>query len=266
MKRIYLSFFLLGFLGIAQLKAQKHITDPYITLQEKRMVYHSWGGWRPSRGFLGLNPHYQAVWGILANRRNGKYKNGPDIRPLKPDGTQNIRYFALMDTKSKIKSFKEHTEKIAKEAEKEILSVSSVVAKADPLWLLYYSKELKPIQNYYDPFANVNDQAIDALRGSSAVEWYNEQMLILKERMESNLTQDMDRGQRVLGHHHILLDYRKLQKQWTNIIAEATKRKGRLEKAKPWTTNEPVRISWKDWNPNSDRDIMREVIATKSFK
>lgn len=245
---------------------QKIINDPYISLQEKRMVIQSWGGWRPSKSFLGLNPHYQIVWGSLAKSRNRKYRRGPDIRPLRIGGTQSNRTLFLYETKGQVDKLKKETSELQKEAEKEILSTSALTAKADPLWLLYYSKELKPLQNYSTPLTGLNAEAAMALDGSSAAEWYHDEMLMLQERLQLNLKQDMDRGARILGYHHILLDYRKTQQKWSYALAEASKKKMRLETAKRVTdSKESVRVSWKRWNNNSDEGIMREIINNKSL-
>ena len=245
---------------------QKVINDPYISLQEKRMVFQSWGGWRPSKTFFGLNPHYQIVWGSLAKSRNRKYRRGPDIRPLGPVGPQTVRTASLLATQKEIKKLKKETEELQKEAEKEILSTSALTAKADPLWLLYYSKELKPLQDYSNPLIGLKAETAMALNGSSAAEWYHDAMLMLQERLQLNLKQDMDRGVRILGYHHILLDYRKAQQQWSYALAEASKRKLRLETAKKMTDpKESIRVSWKGWNSGSDEGIMQEIIHTKSL-
>lgn len=245
---------------------QKLINDPYISLQEKRMVFQSWGGWRPSKTFLGLNPHYQAVWGKLANTRNGKYRKGPDIRPLRLGGTQSNRTLLLYGTKEQVDKLKKETEELKEQAEKEILSTSAITAKADPLWFLYYSKELKPLQNYSNPLAGLKTDAARALDGSAAAEWYHDEMLRLQERLQLNIKQDMDRGARILGYHHILLDYRKAYKKWSYAIAEASKRNMRLETAKRITEpKETIRVSWKKWNNNSDEVIMHEIINNKSL-
>ena len=248
-------------LAVCPLSAQKLITDPYLSLQEKRMVYQSWGGWRPSKTFFGLNPHYQAVWGKLANARNGKYRKGPDIRPLRAGGTQTLRTATLALTQAQVKELKKEAEELKKQAEKEILSTSSLTAKADPLWLLYYSRELKPLRNYSHPLSGLESETANVLKGSSATEWYNEEMHMLQERLEINLKEDMDRGARILGHHNILLDYRKAQKKWSYIVEEAKKRKRRREKAKAITrTQENIRVSWKSWHADSDKKIMEEII------
>lgn len=70
----------------------KRLNDPAIVAQHKRMVFERWGDWRPyPKYFLGVQTNfaYATVWGWLAPSRNRDYKNGADIRPLKPSGIQN---------------------------------------------------------------------------------------------------------------------------------------------------------------------------------
>lgn len=264
----YKLLFIIFILTCSSTKAQKLITDPYITLQEKRMVYHSWADFRPSKGFLGLNPHYLLTWGILANLRNRRYRNGPDIRPLKPSGTQNLRYASLVATGQEIEGFSEISSSLAINSSEEYLHISGLIANVDPLWNLYYKRELSPLLNYNGrPLDTAPERAKETLKNSNSLHWYNEQMHILKERLEINLKEDINRGARIMGHHRILLDFIELQKKWTNILQEATKRTDRLHVIRHHTqTTDSIRISWKDWTSSSDQQIMREVISKARLK
>ena len=264
----YQLLFILYLLNSLPTKAQKLISDPYITLQEKRMVYHSWADFRPSKGFLGLNPHYLLTWGILANPRNRKYKNGPDIRPLKPLGTQNVRYASLLNTGKEIEEFSEISSSLASGSIEEYLHFSGLTASVDPLWNLYYKRELSPLLNYNGrPLDAAPERAKETLNNSNSLQWYNEQMHILQERLEINLKEDINRGARIMGHHRILLDFIELQRRWTNILQEATKRTDRLQVIQHHTqTTDSIRISWRDWTSSSNQQIMREVISKARLK
>ena len=76
----------------------KRLNDPSIVAQHKRMVFESWGDWRPyPKYFLGIQTNfaYATVWGMWAPGINRDYKDGDDIRPLKPTGEQNLRLAQL---------------------------------------------------------------------------------------------------------------------------------------------------------------------------
>ena len=55
------------------------LNDPSIVAQHKRMVFESWGDWRPyPKYLLGIQTNfaYATVWGMWAPSRNRQYKNG----------------------------------------------------------------------------------------------------------------------------------------------------------------------------------------------
>src|SRR5690606_12236056 len=62
------------------------------------------------------------------------------------------------------------------------------------------------------------------------IEWYDEQMLILQEKLNAAFNQDIDRGSRIIDYHNLLLEYRKLQQRWSTTISLANKLKN-LENA-----------------------------------
>ena len=100
-------FFLLLFIATSAYgQSIKKLNDPSIVAQHKRMTYESWGDWRPyPKYFLGIQTNfaYATVWGMWAPSRNKDYRNGQDIRPLKPTGLQMQRYsqISLMDNQTK---------------------------------------------------------------------------------------------------------------------------------------------------------------------
>ena len=91
---IRLQLLLVAAIVSAQLSV-KRLNDPAIVAQHKRMVFESWGDWRPyPKYFLGVQTNfaYATVWGMWAPKINRDYKDGDDIRPLKPTGVQNQRF------------------------------------------------------------------------------------------------------------------------------------------------------------------------------
>ena len=94
-KKINLFQFLLITITISGQVTVKRLNDPSIVAQHKRMVFQSWGDWRPyPKYFLGVQTNfaYATVWGMWAPKINRDYKDGEDIRPLKPTGVQNQRF------------------------------------------------------------------------------------------------------------------------------------------------------------------------------
>ena len=87
----------------------KRLNDPSIVAQHKRMTFERWGDWRPyPKYFLGIQTNfaYATVWGMWAPSRNRDYKDGPDIRPLKPTGEQNLRFAQLKFQEEEAKKIK----------------------------------------------------------------------------------------------------------------------------------------------------------------
>jgi hypothetical protein len=81
------------------------------------MTFESWGDWRPyPKYFLGIQTNfaYATVWGMWAPSINRAYKNGEDIRPLKPNGEQNLRLAQLKFQEEEAKKIKASSDTIYK--------------------------------------------------------------------------------------------------------------------------------------------------------
>jgi len=129
----------------------KKLNDPSIVAQHKRMTYESWGDWRPyPKYFLGIQTNfaYATVWGMWAPSINRDYKNGNDIRPLKPNGEQNLRLAQLKFQEEEAKKIKAASDTIYKRSVQDFAHWTSATVDADPLWLLYYKRMLKPITEF----------------------------------------------------------------------------------------------------------------------
>ena len=108
-KKLALVPLLLIAVGVFGQFTVKRLNDPSIVAQHKRMVFQSWGDWRPyPKYLLGIQTNfaYATVWGMWAPSRNRDYKDGEDIRPLKPTGLQNQRF-------AQVKFQEEEAKKIA---------------------------------------------------------------------------------------------------------------------------------------------------------
>jgi hypothetical protein len=87
----------------------KILNDPSIVSHNKRMVFESWGDFRPYPKYtfgIQTNFAYATVWGWLSPSINQDYKNGSDIRPLKPTGLEIQRYVELEFQKSEAEKIK----------------------------------------------------------------------------------------------------------------------------------------------------------------
>lgn len=117
----------------------KRLNDPSIVAQQKRMVFEGWGDWRPyPKYLLGIqtNLAYATVWGMWAPSRNRDYKDGPDIRPLKPTGLETQRFGEVEMQRKETERIKMETDTIHKRSVQDFAHWTSATVSADPLWLL----------------------------------------------------------------------------------------------------------------------------------
>ena len=153
LKKLALVPLLLAAVGVFGQFTVKRLNDPSIVAQHKRMVFQSWGDWRPyPKYLLGIQTNfaYATVWGMWAPSRNRQYKNGEDIRPLKPTGLQNQRYVQVKFQEEEAKKIKAASDTIYKRSVQDFAHWTSATVDADPLWLLYYKRMLRPITEFPD--------------------------------------------------------------------------------------------------------------------
>ena len=137
MKKTITSLLLL--LSIHQWSGQtiRKLNDPAIVAQEKRAVFESWGDWRPypKYNFLGIQTNfaYATVWGMWAPSINRDYKDGADLRPLKPDGNEVQRLASLKLEESKAEQIKAEYDTIYKRNIQDFAHWTSATVDADPL-------------------------------------------------------------------------------------------------------------------------------------
>src|ERR1700744_6023140 len=125
--------------------AQEEIDDKSLRYQEQRMVYQQWdqNKFTPTSGFLGLNPYYWLTWGWFYP----DYHN-TDLRPLSAAGPQTQRLALVSAMNTTDGNYKLQSDTVRNTALSEIANQSGALSGADPLWLLYYSKEFQPVLNY----------------------------------------------------------------------------------------------------------------------
>lgn len=219
MKKIFLFAGLFASLNVLP---QMRMNDPSIVAQEKRQVYARWGDWRPyPKYFLGVQTNfaYGQIWGNWAPRRNKRYKNGEDIRPLKPDGLQWQRYSQIALMENQTDEMMQHVDKQKEIEQGELLNKTHITAVADPLYLVYYKPNLKSLVNWnvYSPFyvdwGFTNQKAFQQAQQYGMIDQFREDILELKDKYEVAQGVDVGRGQRLLMYHEVFLQWRKLRQR-----------------------------------------------------
>jgi hypothetical protein len=236
--------------------AQEEINDEAFRYQEQRMVFQQWdqNKFKPTSGFLGLNPYYWLVWGW-------PYPNyhKTDLRPLSPTGpqTQRLALVAAMNTTDG--KYKLQSDTVRNTALSQIASQSGLVSDADPLWLLYYNSEFKPVLNksMVSILAGLSRQVSAKLISEGTYSWYNNELDMLKQRIQGAHSADMDRGSRILAYHRLLKEYRRLSAVWAIRTSSAqstltmTAQQQRLKTGQVTVTN---------WTPQTDIEIANKVL------
>ena len=191
--------------------AQVNIRDKHITNQQERMVFKSWDEdkFTPKPGFLGLNPLYWITWGLHPNYPD------TDLRPLGPHGPQSSRMALLVAMSAAEQQYKLQSDSIAQTAIENLATHSSLLSDFDPLWMMYYSSALSPLENSpKNSLSTLGLPELNYLQQSGFISWYEKEHEQLRERLKVARRADMERGSRILYYHRLLLEYRKLQASW----------------------------------------------------
>ena len=261
------AFFLLLFITVeasAQLSV-KRLNDPSIVAQHKRMTFERWGDWRPyPKYFLGIQTNfaYATVWGMWAPSRNRDYKDGPDIRPLKPTGEQNLRFAQLKFQEEEAKKIKAASDTIYKRSVQDFAHWTSATVDAYPLWLLYYKRMLKPITEFPDTPQNFlewrlkDQQTYETLSTTGTIKRLQEELDLIKEKYSMSRSMDMPRGKRFLMYHETLIKWRKFVQELrkhnnktTLLLDYKNILKNHLSTALP-----------NAWTPASDQQIVQNMM------
>lgn len=251
-------------MGYSQV-AVKRLNDPAIVAQHGRMVFQSWGDWRPyPKYLLGIqtNLAYATVWGNWAPGINRDYKNGEDIRPLKPTGLQNQRYSQVRFQEEEANKIKAASDTLYARSVQDFAHWTSATVAADPLWLLYYKQMLKPITQFPDKPKNFiewrlkNQQIYTTLNSTGTLTRLQEELDMIKERYDMSRSIDMPRGKRFIMYHETLM-------QWRRFLRDLAKYNDRttlvLDYKNILKNHSPLALP-KTWTPSSDKQIIHNTM------
>jgi len=209
-----LQIFLILFSVSCYSYGQTLIHDKAIVAQQERMVFKQWDEDKflpDANRLLGIptNPIWYATWGL--------HPNYPDLdrRPLSTHGeqTQRLGLAAAMQISSN--HYKQHSDTVKNLANTEMARISGALSATDPLYQLYYKKELRPLE---DPasaaFQGISPEIVSYMTDHGAYQWYLDNMNSISERYGFAKSLDMERGQRILMYHRIMLDMRDILKKW----------------------------------------------------
>lgn len=203
----------------------KKLNDPSIVAHYKRNTFEAWGDWRPYPKYvLGIQTNfaYATVWGMWAPAKNKAYKNGPDIRPLKADG-EEVQRLALAELqRTQTEEIMAQADSLRQRSLQDFAHWTSATVDADPLWLLYYKRMLKPLKDFpenpksYSEWGFPNQKVYESLQTYGHISTLQEQLDILKDKYHQARTMDMPRGKRFLMYHKILQEWRGFQSKLKN--------------------------------------------------
>ncbi len=216
---LFLTIFVGSSLSYGQVK---RLNDPSIVAHNKRMVFESWGDFRPyPKYFLGIQTNfaYATVWGWLAPSRNRDYRDGADIRPLKPTGLEVQRFAELEFQRKEAEKIKLQVDTLYTRNVQDFAHWTSVTVEADPLWLLYYKKMLRPLKEFpenpqnYIQWQMKDDKTYQNMLANGGIAHLEKELALLKDKYNNSRTLDMPRGKRFLMYHETLIGWRKFVNQ-----------------------------------------------------
>src|SRR5690606_6768684 len=118
--------------------------------------------------------------------------------------------------------YKQHSDTIKNIAAKELARISGAFSSLDPLYQLYYKKELSPLEDIEaHAFPDIPVSVKEYMQVNGGYDWYLKNMQMLAERYGFAKNLDMEREQRILMYHRIMLEMRKLISNWNYRLALA---------------------------------------------
>ncbi|UMQ41596.1 hypothetical protein MKS83_19700 [Chryseobacterium sp. Y16C] len=235
------------------------------------MTFESWGDWRPyPKYFLGIQTNfaYATVWGIWAPKINRDYKDGEDIRPLKPTGEQNLRFAQLKFQEEEAKKIKAASDTIYKRSVQDLAHWTSATVDADPLWLLYYKRMLKPVTEFPDNPQNFiewrlkDQQTYETFNTTGTLKRLQEELDLIKEKYSLSRSMDMPRGKRFIMYHETLIRWRKFMQELRKYNNKTTL----LLDYKNILNNHLTTALPNQWTPASDKGIVQNVMQQYKHK
>ena len=200
----------------------KRLNDPSIVAHNKRMVFESWGDFRPYPKYtLGIQTNfaYATVWGWLSPAKNRDYKDGADIRPLKPNGLEVQRLVELEFQRQEAEKIKIQVDTLYTRNVQDLAHWSSATVSADPLWLLYYNRMLTPLNSFpvnpqnYIQWQLKDDKTYQNMLANGGIAHLEKELALLKDKYKNSRTLDMPRGKRFLMYHETLIGWRNFKNQ-----------------------------------------------------
>lgn len=236
--------------------AQKKINDKGMTHQQERMVYKQWdkNKFTPSTKVLGVqvNPLWFVVWGMHPNYIK------TDHRPLSPTGPQTMRIGLTTVMKATTDNYKKQSDTLNTTALKEYTVHNNIY---EPLWDLYYSKELAPVMNSNPEtfLEGLSPEARQYLIDTKLYERHIIKMAELKERLNLSRSAVAERGNRILYYHKLMLQYRSANEWWLSVRNHVPKGLNIRKKVDP--NRESLNL---DWTPQTEKELAEKVV--REFK
>jgi hypothetical protein len=241
--------------------AQSVIKDDAVDNQSQRMVFQQWdqNNFYPKAGFLSLNPYYWLVWGLF----DPNYHK-TDLRPLSATGPQTQRLALVGSMNSIDGNYKLNSDTVRNTALSQIANTTGVVSDADPLWLLYYNQQFKPLLNYSmaSILGPLPAQVSSKLLSEGTYNWYSNELAMLKQRVQAAHSTDMDRGSRIMAYYRLLKEYRVLAGVWAIRTSAAQKGINMTAQQQQLHTGQ---ATIPGWTPNTDVQIANGVLARRQY-
>jgi hypothetical protein len=236
--------------------SQTLASDESVRYQQQRMVYLQWdrNKFTPKAGFLSLNPYYWLTWGLF----HPNYHK-TDLRPLSATGPQTQRLALVSVLNTTDNKYKLQSDTLGNTALSETANQSGLISSADPLWQLYYKKQLNPVLNSSTAgiLNGLSPQVGEKLVSEGLYSWYANELAMLKERLDAARSTTMDRGSRIMAYHRLLLEYRTLSGVWATRTASAQATINLSARQQKVRTGQ-VMVS--QWTPQTDIQIARDVL------
>ncbi len=280
------------FISYSQSNAQRVIYDRSIVHQYKRMVYESWGNFHPEpvwkRNLWGIGWKQQKsmnaalMWGytyrdiplgalsealgVTNPKRNRRYRDGKDIRPLKATGLQNLRYIERNVQREQTKKIFKEAEDIKQKALRDMAHNTSLTVETDLLWQWYYKKKLKPLKQFpknpsdYMQWGFSSQEVFQKINDVGGVKVLQEKLDLLKHDYNISQKVDMPRGKRMLLYHKCLMDWRKFKQiinSYNINVEQVINIENKIEKSKNPILNTKV---------NTDLKIVNDIMNKYKHK
>lgn len=266
MKRRIFYLFILCFTTCVY--AQRQVRDAANLAQEKRNVYEKWGDWKPTnKGLFGsFHPHYLAAWGPFS-KKNKRYRRGKDIRPLKADGNESIRYGEVRFQRDRVEELQKSFDSIYNKTLNEFAHWTSIGSQNDPLYLLYYKKALRPFENFpknptHGLQWGMDNKTFNKLKSIGAIEELINQIKELEDTFDLAKYADMPRGKRYLLYHKVLIGWRK----FSNALYNYKRTYRKIDLYEKYGGDKVISVYNENLERKSDLEIVQAVLDKHIMK